>query len=100
MSKVTTESSNYTNIANAIRQKNGLTTKYKPSEMAEAIKILPVGGDTYTGEYIVRPAVTAQTLETKGKTMKDNVTIKRIPRYEVSNTSGGTTFTIGGENGD
>lgn len=37
MALVTTDSSNYTNIANAIRSQNGETTKYKPSEMSSAI---------------------------------------------------------------
>ena len=44
MSKVYLEDTNLTNIANAIRSKNGETTTYKPSEMATAIENLPSGG--------------------------------------------------------
>lgn len=42
--KVITDKDNYTSIANAIRYKNGLTTQYKPSEMANAIKALSGSG--------------------------------------------------------
>ena len=37
MAKVLTNNQNYTNIANAIRSKNGENTQYKPSQMASAI---------------------------------------------------------------
>ena len=37
MAKVLVNEENLTNIANAIRENNGETTTYKPSEMAEAI---------------------------------------------------------------
>lgn len=36
------------NIADAIRQKNGLTTEYKISEMAQAVLDLPSGGEDLT----------------------------------------------------
>ena len=44
MATVITDDTNYTNIANAIRGKNGEATQYKPSEMAAAITNLPTGG--------------------------------------------------------
>ena len=44
MAKVLVNDSNLTNIANAIRGKNGETTTYKPSEMAAAITNLPSSG--------------------------------------------------------
>lgn len=50
--------------------------------------------DPYDGEYIVTPKVTAQTLETAHKYMWDDVTIKKIPAYDVSNDAGGRTFYI------
>lgn len=53
--------------------------------------------DTYDGEYTVTPKVESQTLETAGKLMDDNVTIKEIPYYNVSNNSGGSTVYIGRE---
>ena len=46
MATVITDDTNYTNIANAIRGKNGEATQYKPSEMAAAITNLPSGGGT------------------------------------------------------
>lgn len=56
------------------------------------------GGDRlpdYNGEYEVTPDEEEQTLFTKNKSMKDDVIIKAIPTYEVSNSTG-TTFIIGG----
>ena len=44
MSKVLVNESNLTNIANAIRGKNGSTDTYKPSEMAAAITAISGGG--------------------------------------------------------
>lgn len=39
-----TDSANYANIADAIREKNGEETTYLPSEMANAIRSIPGGG--------------------------------------------------------
>lgn len=46
MAIITTDSKNYTDIAAAIRSKNGLATQYKPSEMAAAISAIVAGGGT------------------------------------------------------
>lgn len=46
MAIITTDSKNYTDIAAAIRSKNGLATQYKPSEMAAAISAIESGGGT------------------------------------------------------
>lgn len=55
MSIVTIDDTNLTNIANSIRNKNGSTTKYKPSEMASAIEsIESAGGVVGKLEYITR----------------------------------------------
>lgn len=45
MATVLTDSTNYDNIADAIRAQNGTTETYYPSEMAAAISALSVGGD-------------------------------------------------------
>ena len=50
MSIVTIDDSCFTNIANAIRGKNGETTTYKPNEMAAAISALSSGGITQWGK--------------------------------------------------
>lgn len=51
--------------------------------------------EKYEGEYEVTPKVEEQVLPTKGKGMKEDVTVKAIPVFEVSNEHG-TTFIIGG----
>lgn len=57
MSIVKTDSQHYTDIASAIREKNGETTLYKPSEMAAAILAIKAGADmpafSYTGAYTI-----------------------------------------------
>ena len=67
MAIITTDSKNYTDIAAAIRSKNGLETQYKPSEMAAAISAIVAGGGsgnldlswvvssrtTVSGKYII-----------------------------------------------
>lgn len=52
--------------------------------------------DEYTGDYIVTPQTTEQMLETSDKLMTDDVTVKAIPYYEVTNENG-TTVIIGGK---
>ena len=49
---------------------------------------------TYDGEYVVTPTMEQQTLMTKNKMMTDNVQVKKIPLYETTNLSGGTTVYI------
>lgn len=44
MGKIVTDSQHYTDIAAAIREKNGTETTYKPSEMASAIQGIQSGG--------------------------------------------------------
>lgn len=53
MAIVTTDNTNYTNIAAAIRAKNGTETQYTPSEMAAAITALPSGGGVITDQDIL-----------------------------------------------
>ena len=48
MSIVTIDDSYFTDIANAIRSKNGETTTYKPNEMAAAINAISGGGGNIT----------------------------------------------------
>lgn len=50
----------------------------------------------YVGDYVVIPKVEeTQILETQGYSMANDVTIKEIPYFEVSNVAGGMTVTIG-----
>lgn len=46
----------------------------------------------YEGDYEVIPEVVSQTLETRNKIMRDDVTVREIPYYEVSNESGLTVY--------
>lgn len=56
------------------------------------------GGEPYTGEYDVTPKVSNPVvLQTEGKTMKKDVTVLKIPQFEVSNPEGGKTLIIGDE---
>lgn len=58
--------------------------------------VIPIA-DYYEGDYTVTPkAYEAQTLETQGLAMRDDVTVFEIPYVEVSNPVGGKTVTIGG----
>lgn len=55
-----------------------------------------VQGDPYDGPYEVTPLVASDVvLETRKKLMRDDVTVRKIPQYEVSNDAGGYTLTIG-----
>lgn len=51
MAIVTIDDTNLTNIANAIRSKNGTDNTYKPNEMASAIESIETGGGGETPEY-------------------------------------------------
>ena len=48
--------------------------------------------EKYEGDYTVTPKTDYQILKTKDKYMADNVTVKEIPYYEVSNGSGSTVY--------
>lgn len=56
-----------------------------------------IGGEPYTGDYVMTPKTKEQTMQTKDKVMTDDVTIKSIPFFNVSNNSGGSTVYIGDE---
>lgn len=51
MAYVKTDAQYYSDIGAAIREKNGLTTKYKPSQMADAVREIETGG-TSVGEEV------------------------------------------------
>lgn len=53
--------------------------------------------EPYTGDYEITPKVEAQTMPTAQKLMAQDVTIKAIPFYNVSNNSGGSTVYIAKE---
>lgn len=49
----------------------------------------------YTGAYTVTPKVFEQSLETKNKSLYEDVTVYEIPLSQVQNPQGGITATIG-----
>lgn len=49
----------------------------------------------YTGEYIVEPTLTEQTLPTADTIMDDDVTVRRIAVSYTTNYTGGNTVYIG-----
>lgn len=53
--------------------------------------------ENYEGSYVVTPKVDAQVLPTANKFLLNDMTVKPIPYYEVSNTSGGSTVFIARE---
>lgn len=61
------------------------------------IQTVTIGGVEYKGDYVVTPKIKTQVIPTKDKVLKDDMTVKSIPFFNVSNTSGGTTVYIGNE---
>ena len=55
MAKKLYEETNVQSIADAIREKNGLTAIYKVSEMAAAIRALSTGGSSEVSETVIFP---------------------------------------------
>lgn len=53
--------------------------------------------EQYTGSYEVTPKTEETILQTQNKLMTDNLTVKEIPFYRVSNPAGGETVYIGRE---
>lgn len=64
-------------------------------DFAEAIIVQGERLPNYEGSYEITPRVVEQMLETKDKSMIDDVTVNAIPYVEVSNVGGGYTATIG-----
>ena len=81
------------NIASKKSLKGSITTKEKISGFVN------VGGmirqESYDGSYEVTPTIEQQILQTKNKTMVNDLTIKSIPYSESDNSAGGITVTIG-----
>lgn len=54
-----------------------------------------VGVTPYDGSYEVTPRLYAQSLDTDGKLMQDDVTVYEIPISHTTNPTGGLTVLIG-----
>ena len=64
------------------------------ADFGQVQEVTVIDGVPYEGEYAVTPKVESQVLPTRNKFMLDDVTIKEVPVFRVSNTSGGTTVYI------
>lgn len=74
-------------VGGNISAKGRMSGKVKSAET----KPLP----EYEGEYVIDPKFEDITLETKKKSLYDDMTVKAITTLEVDNEQGGTTFIIG-----
>ena len=89
MSKVLVDEANLTAIGNAIRAKNESTTKYKPSEMADAINNIKSTIEYTTGDLqVVSPDAWSFKI-----TQTDRQTITAEPTAEVVENTDGTYST-------
>ena len=63
-----------------------------------AARLVYLTGEPYEGEYEVTPSTDeAQTLHTAQKLLTKDVTVHKIPYYEMDNESGGITIYIGSD---
>lgn len=74
-----------------------LNGKLRPTMQLKGIVSIPGGYEHYFGEYEITPKIEEQRYLTKDKVMSEDITVKSIPTYEVTNLQGGTTFIIGGD---
>lgn len=85
-------------ITGDISCEDSLTGSIAPIASIEG-EILPGMGvyDVFDGDYEVDPAFSSKVLDTDGKLMSDDVTVKPIYVSVTENLSGGNTVYIGGE---
>lgn len=64
-------------------------------DLTGTLDILPSAQpEAYEGEHVVVPKMYEQTLETKNKFVREDITVLQIPYFETSNEAGGTTVYI------
>lgn len=99
MATVTTDSQNYTNIANAIRQKSGTDARLKPGQMGSAILAIPTGGTINNQNKEVTPTENEQEITCDaGYTGLGTVTVGAIDDTYVGSAvtrQGASTITPG-----
>ena len=62
------------------------------------VVLISVEGKKYEGEYDITPSTyNDQVLATRNLVMAKDVTVRKIPQFEVSNTADGKTLIIGEE---
>ena len=62
------------------------------------VSLINVVGEKYEGDYEVTPSTyNDKVMATQNMVMSKDVTIRKIPQFEVSNTADGKTLIIGEE---
>lgn len=62
------------------------------------VSLINVVGEKYEGDYEVTPSTyNDKVMATRNLVMSKDVTIRKIPQFEVSNTADGKTLIIGEE---
>lgn len=62
------------------------------------VSLINVVGEKYEGDYEITPSTyTDKVMATQNMVMTRDVTVRKIPQFEVSNTSNGKTLIIGEE---
>lgn len=84
-------------LVGIIKPSGSLSGSIRPNANLIGRVAMSVDHEYYIGEYDVTPKIKSQVLETRDKLMSDDVTVRAISFYEVSNPQGGTTFIIGGD---
>lgn len=82
-------------ITLTIREESTPVTFAVQQEQTVTLQCIEGGAVSYIGEYDVTPKFEQTILETKDKTMTDDVTVRAIPVSRTSNPSGGKTIYIG-----
>lgn len=75
------------------RISGSITGKGRIAGTIETAKTKPL--PWYEGEYVITPKFTEQVLETKQRSMSDDVTVEKITTLEVDNEAGGVTYIFG-----
>ena len=62
------------------------------------VSLINVVGEKYEGDYEVTPSTyNDKVMSTRNLVMSKDVTIRKIPQFEVSNPAGGKTLIVGEE---
>ncbi len=67
-------------------------------DISGAVEITAPAEPTYEGEYEVQTSLTDDiVLPTANRTLRSDITVRKVGMHEVDNLSGGYTLTIGSE---
>lgn len=88
--------SNSENISGSIRSEGNILGVIKSEDGIKGTISISTTCEDYKGSYEVIPSVYEQIMPTANKHMKEDLSVKSIPYYEVDNTYDGTTVIIGG----